>query len=133
MTVKVGTKEYTFKFPSLRLIKKLGAELGIDPLKDNIDKIKYADLLEKEGKLIEVLKQIFVDEIDESILDEMTPADLAAVVAGFFLSGMQISAKDSDGRGYLSDMIKGASSKVLHADSHSTTQSTKSDKEVPSS
>jgi hypothetical protein len=86
-------KEYTFRFASLRQVRKVGVLLGIDILKDGLTKLDFVGLLGDEEKVLALMKQVVTDEVNESCLEDFTLGDFQGMLYGFFLKGKTLSVQ----------------------------------------
>ena len=106
-TVEIGGKAYRLKFPSLLQVKKVGKLMGYDPLIGNFGAIEWVKILENTEETMGILKEILVDELRVSILEDLTTGDFVALVSAFFLKGQSVSMTFTDGLAPLNDLLKG--------------------------
>lgn len=124
-------KQVEFRFASLLQVKKVGGLLGIDILRDGVTKLDFANLLEDEKKLLEVLGAIVQGEVKESMLDDFTLGDLQGLILGFFLKGKTLTVKFENGLSGLSDIINLPLGTNHQQDTSLTSQSIPVVKEIP--
>jgi hypothetical protein len=104
-TVEIEGKSYRLKFPSLLHVKKVGNLMGYDPLMGDFGKIDWVSILSDTEKTMGVLKEILIDEVRVSILENLTTADFCAIVSAFFLKGQNVSLKFKDGLEHLESIF----------------------------
>ena len=104
VTTKSG-KEWTVRLASLRNVKALGQELGINVVKDGLTQLKLGDLIFDDAKLLKVIGMVVDGEVSEDDVSDLTVQDVEFLLIAFFFGTKLVSLQTNEGLAHLKDSI----------------------------